>query len=189
MRLIFSSRVKYEMKPLSCGEILLDDLSEGCSSFEFEIDPEKLDFEHEFYALDSVVRADVTIRRSLENFEIKGNVAVDICGDCYRCLENLKESVDAPLLFLLQRRKASYEELVSAQDDAGIEIVDLGTRKINLTVYMRETVILELPLRIPSEKTGGVCPHCGDGSSLRGNNVRDQSDPRWEKLKNIRFAE
>mgnify|MGYP004325331655 CR=1 FL=1 len=53
VRLIFSSRVKYEMKPLSCGEILLDDLSEGCSSFEFEIDPEKLDFEHEFYALAS----------------------------------------------------------------------------------------------------------------------------------------
>ncbi len=177
------------MEPLSSGEVLLDGIGEGHNYFRFEIDPEEIDLEHEFYILDGRIRADVTVRRSAENFEIKGSVLVDICGDCCRCLEKLKESVEAQWGFLLQRRQASQEELISAQDDGGIEIVDSGTRAIDLAKYMRETILLELPMRIPSEKVDGFCPHCGDGSSLDNFKGQDQSDPRWEKLKKFRFTE
>ncbi|MEE3233592.1 MAG: DUF177 domain-containing protein [Candidatus Latescibacterota bacterium] len=177
------------MEPASSGEIRLDDLREGCNNFKFEIAPEEIDFEHEFYVVDGTVRADVMIRRSVENFEIKGNLSVDICGDCCRCLGRLKELVEARLDFLLQRRQASQEELISAQDDGGIEIVELGTRAIDLAIYMRETIFLELPMRIPSEKVDSFCPHCGDGSSLDNYKGQDQSDPRWEKLKKVRFVE
>jgi len=177
------------MQPLSSGEILLDGLCEGYNSFQFEISPEVIDIEHEFYVLDGNIRTDVTIRRSIENFHVEGILTADICGECFRCLGSLKETVRAELGFLLQRKQASQEELISAEDDGSVEIVGLGTRAIELTSYMRESILLELPMRIPSEKVDGFCLHCGDGSSLKNHKGRDQIDPRWEKLKKVKFVE
>jgi uncharacterized metal-binding protein YceD (DUF177 family) len=177
------------MEPLPSGEILLDGLCEGSNTFRFAISPEEINFEHEFYVLDGDIRADVTVRRSIENFHIEGSLVVVICGECCRCLGSLKEKVRAEIGFLLQRRQASQEELMSAEDDGGIEIVGLGTRAIDLVTYMRESLLLELPIRIPSEKVDGFCLHCGDGSTLNNYKGQDQSDPRWEKLKKVKFVE
>ena len=177
------------MQPLSSGEIVLDSLREGSNTFQFTTPPEEIDFEHEFYVLEGAVKTDMTIRRSIENFHIEGILTADICGECFRCLGSLKETVKAELGFLLQRRQASQEELVSAEDDGGIELVGVGTRAIELNRYIRESLLLELPIRIPSEKADGFCLHCGDGSSLSNHKGQDQSDPRWEKLKKVKFVE
>jgi uncharacterized metal-binding protein YceD (DUF177 family) len=78
---------------------------------------------------------------------------------------------------------------MSADDDGGIEIVGLGTRAIDLVTYMRESLLLELPNPIPSEKVDGFFLHSGDCSTLNNYKGQDQSDPRWEKLKKVKFVE
>ena len=91
-------------------------------------------------------------------------------------------------MLLLQRRLASPEELESAEKDGFIEIVDPGMRQLDLAPYLREAVLLELPLRIPSEMSGGVCPHCGQESATTGDEQDAKSDSRWDALKNIEFS-
>ena len=89
---------------------------------------------------------------------------------------------------LLQRRQASEEELASAEEDGFIEIVDPGTRRIDLADYVREAIVLEMPLRIPSQASAGECTHCGQGEALVERDAQEQNDPRWDALKKIEFS-
>jgi uncharacterized metal-binding protein YceD (DUF177 family) len=111
-----------------------------------------------------------------------------LTGECYRCLEKMQELQQATFELLLQRRQASEEELASAEEDGFIEIVDPGTRRVDLADYVREAIVLEMPLRIPSQASAGECPHCGQGEGLVERDAQEQTDPRWDALKKIEFS-
>ena len=111
-----------------------------------------------------------------------------LTGQCYRCLEEMQELQQTTFELLLQRRQASEEELASAEEDGFIEIVDPGTRRVDLAEYVREAIVLEMPMRIPSQASTGECPHCGKGERLVENDVQEQTDPRWDALKKIVFS-
>lgn len=170
-------------------ELVLDDLEEGANAFTFALEPQTLELEHEFFSFCAPVEADVSVRRSINNFSLSGSVRWTVAGECYRCLESIQEAQQATFDLLLQRRNASEEELESAEEDGYMEIVDPGTRWVDLADYVREAIVLELPIRIPSEASQGRCPHCGMGESLGDGNREEKVDPRWDALRNIEFSQ
>lgn len=173
---------------LPCAELVLDDLKEGSNEFDFKIDPVALGLEHEFFTFPGVVDAAVAVRRSVDNFALDGRVECRVAGECYRCLEPMEEPLQTSFSLLLQRRTASAEELEAAADDGSIEIVDPGMRRIDLAEYVSEAIVLELPMRIPSDASEGRCPHCGTGDAATGKEMQKMSDPRWDALKNVEFS-
>jgi len=175
---------------LPCAELVLDDLKEGSNEFAFEIDSGALELQHDFFSFPGVVSAVVAVRRSVSNFALDGRAKCSIEGECYRCLGQMEESLQATFSLLLQRREASAEELEAAEDDGSIEIIDPGIRRIDMAEYISEAIVLELPMRIPSEISGGRCPHCGtEEATASTSEDQETSDPRWDALKSIEFSQ
>ena len=170
--------------------LVLDDLTEGPNALSFELRAEELELKDEFFAFPSIVETRVEVRRALDNFRIDGVITCCIAGECYRCLEEVQEGVSARFRLLLQRRQATSEELASAEQDGFIEIVDPGTREVDLCAYIRESVILDLPMRIPTPDANGRCPHCGvDGADEPTAEEERGADPRWAALAQIEFSQ
>ncbi|MEE3257973.1 MAG: DUF177 domain-containing protein [Candidatus Latescibacterota bacterium] len=170
--------------------LTLDDLAEGHNVFAVELSAEELDLHDEFFAFPSVVKAEVEVRRSMANFNLEGVVTCQISGDCYRCLKMVEAGVEARFRLAVQRRQASPEELASAEEDGYIEIVDPGTRKIDLRDYIREALILDLPIRIPTPDAKGHCPQCGDNlEDALDKGEQKEADPRWAALGKIEFSQ
>ena len=67
--------------------LTLDDLEEGQNVFSLELRSEDLELKDEFFTFHSLVKAEVEVRRSLDNFNLEGVVSCKIAGDCYRCLK------------------------------------------------------------------------------------------------------
>jgi uncharacterized protein len=174
---------------LPCAELVLDDLREGSNELVFAIDSGALELKHDFFSFPGEVKAVVAVRRSVGNFALDGRIECRIAGECYRCLERMEESLQTTFSLLLQRREASADELTAAEDDGFIEIVDPGMRRIDMAEYLKEAIVLELPMRIPSEVSGGRCPHCGTGEAAVGHESEKTSDPRWDALKSIEFSQ
>ena len=169
--------------------LTLDDLEEGRNVFSLELQSGDLALGHEFFTFLPVVKAEVEVRRSMDNFNLDGVVFCRIAGDCYRCLKAAEQGVEARFRLSVQRRSASTEELASAEEDGYIEIVDPGTRQIDLGEYIREAVILDLPMRLPTPDAQDRCPQCGDNLAEDPNKNKDkETDPRWAALAQIEFS-
>ena len=168
----------------------LEDLEEGRNVVNVALSAEELELKDEFFAFHSIVTAAVEVQRSMDNFNLDGVVCCQISGDCYRCLSPINQDVEARFRVLVQRRQASPEELESAEQDGYIEIVDPGTRQLDLREYIREAVILDLPMRIPTPNTEGRCPQCREdfaGEVASGD--EKAMDPRWAALGKIEFSQ
>ena len=169
--------------------LTLDDLEEGQNVFSLELRSEDLELKDEFFTFHSLVKAEVEVRRSLDNFNLEGVVSCKIAGDCYRCLKASEQAVKARFRLSVQRRQASPEELESAEEDGYIEIVDPGTRQVDIGEYIREAIILDLPMRLPTPNAEGNCPQCGEDLTEDPNNVKqEETDPRWAALGKIEFS-
>ncbi len=170
--------------------LVLDDLAEGPNALSFELRAEELELKDEFFAFPSSVEARIEVRRALSNFKIDGVVTCCIAGECYRCLEEVQEAVTARFRLLLQRRQATPEELASAEKDGFIEIVDPGTREFDLRPYIREALILDLPMRIPTLDADDRCPYCGVEEAAEPTAEQErEADPRWAALAQIDFSQ
>ena len=170
--------------------LVLDDLAEGPNALVFELRAEELKLKDEFFVFPSIVEVRVEVRRALDNFRLDGVVTCRIAGECYRCLEEVQEEIAARLRLLLQRRQATPEELASAEADGFIEIVDPGTREFDLCAHIREAVILDLPMRIPTPDADGRCPHCGVDRAAEPTAEQEREvDPRWAVLAQIEFSQ
>ena len=170
--------------------LVLDNLAEGPNALAFELRAEELELKDEFFSFPSSVEARIEVRRALDNFRIDGVITCRIAGECYRCLEEVQEEVAARFRLLLQRRLATPEELASAENDGFIEIVDPGTREFDLRECIREAVILDLPMRIPTSDADGRCPHCGAEESAEPTAEQEREvDPRWAALAQIDFSQ
>ena len=170
--------------------LLLNDLEEGATSFEFSVSAEALGLEDGYFSFASPITASVEVQRILESYSINGDVRWRVSGECCRCLAPVTEDLEATFQVLLQRKEASDDELEALDDQDDVEIVDPGTRKVDLAGRIQDLVVLELPLRAYCRQDcKGLCPQCGH--ELNSGPCECQSDavdPRWEALAKLKNA-
>ena len=166
----------------------LDGVEEGFSSLQFEITADELELEDGFYSFPQPFRATLEVARASQMFTFRGRIAGIIRGDCCRCLARVDELSDANVELILQRKEATKEELEAVAEEDLMRIVDPGTREFNLGEALKDSLVIELPIRIYCRTDcKGLCSTCGQNlNEGLCECVEESSDPRWEALAKLK---
>ena len=166
----------------------LDDFAEGTTQWSFDIDAAELKWEDQFLGIPNPLQVSLSVVRSIQNFSVNGTVVFEVAGECYRCLAEATEPVEAAVKVLIQRKEASEEELEALENEDEVDIVHPGTRSVDLIRRLRDSAMLELPMRIhcrPDCK--GLCSQCGqDLNAGQCNCAASKTDPRWSALAELK---
>lgn len=110
--------------------------------------------------------------------EVSGSVQVPVELACSRCLQPVKELVDAPFQEWFAQQSAAIPE------DKTDDVIVVSEDPLNLLPYLEETVALSLPFVIYCEEDcKGLCSQCG--ANLNEGECgcnRDKIDPRLAGL-------
>jgi len=176
-----------------CGAVpclRLDELAEGHTDVTLDVPSASLNLQDGYCTLADAVHVEIRVGRALETFTLAGTVETVIEGECCRCLTPTRVPLRGRVELLIQRRRATQEEEEAAEEDDGVEILPPGTPEFDLLGIVRESVVLELPLRIfCREDCKGLCPQCG--RNLNDGDCgceHDLHDARWKTLESVKFT-
>ncbi len=130
--------------------------------FEFEVAPEQLGLEDEYYRFINHVTGRIEFQFVERDVEAKGIIFARIEGPCVRCLAPAKLGLEVPVreFWLHQEREEQIE------DPDEFEDLTLSHRltgeEIELDEIVRELIMADLPERpLCSPDCKGLCPDCG----------------------------
>jgi len=122
----------------------------------------------------SDVELDFRMEAVVEGVLVSGTAAVQLRGECVRCLTESSDemSFDLQELFFHPGREMDEDE----------RLVD--DESVNLESVLREAVVLDLPFTpLCREDCAGLCPECGANLNDDPDHEHDPDiDPRWSKL-------
>lgn len=163
-------------------KINIKSLLQGTQVFEFKMSASELGVDSADVVVKSVgVKS--TVSRNEQNVYVDSRVSAEVGLVCDSCLT---EFVDT-----LEDRFSVYytpdEESATNDDEQTIQILKPGMGEIDLSVGVRESILLSIPMKIVcSPDCKGLCAHCGanlnDEPCTCG---RKTIDPRWEVLKGL----
>ena len=166
------------------ARLVLDDLEEGTTDLEYRMTAASLELSDRHFDLSPGMLLRIAVQRFLQTFTVKGTVAFDVSGECCRCLAPVRQSLEAEVEVLVQRREAGPDLLEATGEEEDVEIVDPGTKVVDLTARVRDAVVLEMPMRVHCrEDCKGLCSGCGrDLNTGECGCSEERTDPRWEAL-------
>jgi len=168
--------------------LTLDEFDEGVNRLDFEVAAEQLGLEGGDIRFSAPVAVTLTVGRAMHMYTIAGRVHTSLVGECCRCLLPATADLEAKIRFLLQRKEASDVEVEALEEQDDVDIVDPGTKEIDLVERLHDVVVLELPIRLYCKSDcKGLCPQCGqDFNAGTCACADDVVDPRWEALAQLR---
>lgn len=126
----------------------------------------------------SPVELDLRLESVVEGVLVTGTAAVEIRGECVRCLSEVVSSleVDVQELFVYPGSEAEEDEASRLEGDL-----------IDLEPLLRDGVVLDLPFRpLCREDCQGLCVECGVNLNDDPDHTHETTlDPRWEKLRRL----
>jgi len=168
--------------------LALDEIDEGSTRLEFDVEVEQLGLEDTDIVLTAPVSVQLTVGRTMHMYTVRGRLQTSVGGSCCRCLLPAAAALETEIRFLLQRKEASDDELEALADQDDVEIVDPGTKEVDLVERLRDAVVLELPMRLYCKMDcKGLCPQCGQDLNVGDCSCADNVvDPRWEVLSQLK---
>ena len=153
-------------------------LKEGKHQFDFKLDRSFFDaFEYEEFAeCDILVKTELEIQSTFMtlNFNISGTVNVM----CDRCADYMDLPIEGEYRLIF---KQSVDEYNDSDDIVSLAPSD---HELDLSKHIYEFVLLSVPLKKVHEE--GQC-NADVLKRLEEEKKDDKPDPRWDKLKNIKF--
>jgi uncharacterized protein len=135
---------------------------------ELDLDPEK------FSSIETMVHLDISDRQIL----CRIHADVDAQVICDRTLESFVERFGGDHTVVYTRDPDEVGE-----DDDEIVLLDAGSSRIDITEFVRDTILLSIPLR-------NVAPHAREAEIPTRFGVPaddgDNIDPRWEALRKLK---
>jgi uncharacterized protein len=122
--------------------------------------------------------AELTVTRASSGTVLELAFDVTLDGPCFRCL------ADAELAVALSLRE--YEATKPESDDEQTEY--LVDDRLDLSAWAHDAIALALPDKILCRpECAGLCPVCGKDLNVEPHeHVEERTDPRWEKLSELR---
>ncbi len=116
----------------------------------------------------------------MEGVLVSGAVSGVAVGECIRCLEEVRLSLETSIAELF-----SYpENQVAEDDDEDVRLVEEDL--INLEPALRDAVVLALPFQpVCREDCPGLCSECGALLADDPGHQHENADPRWSALQGI----
>jgi uncharacterized protein len=123
---------------------------------------------------------------SLGEIRVSGHISVAMEGDCDRCLELAKFSIDSDFELYYRPVEEGYGEEV-AIDKSEAEMGFYEGDGVELNDVLREYVLLALPMqRVCNDNCKGICPVCGQNRNQKDCGCHTEAvDDRWAALKQL----
>jgi len=175
-------------QPLSAFDIALTSLPNGEHRFQYHLDGDFFELFEASLIKKADIKVDCTLVRQGNRIDCRvvSNGSMDL--PCDRCLESLAWPVEDTSVLVVQLTENPAE----STDE--ILYLPLGETRLNLAHYFYENIHLHLPLRAVCGESGLPCKAPEGFEALVNqtasatNTGTDQTDPRWEQLKQINFS-
>ena len=170
--------------------LILDEIEEGLSRRQLELDPAQLELDEGEFRLVAPLQVELRINRSAQTYQLDGQLRGHLAGECGRCLEPVEQPLEADMQLLLQRHQLSGDEREAAGEDEDVELLAPGAKQVDLKERLREAVLLELPIRMYCrEDCQGLCAQCGHNLNIGPCAcAASQTDPRWAALRDVKLS-
>jgi uncharacterized protein len=151
----------------------------------------EMDIQSEDFSLEKDVKVTCTLYRSGELVRVEGRVSAIISMECARCLEPAEMEVEGTFLLVVKRlplgEVLSESESEAADDEEEFIFVEHTVTSIDITGFVRDAIILELPLRVLCrDDCKGLCVVCGHNLNEGDCGCKtNEKDPRWQMLKGL----
>ncbi|HET9500453.1 MAG TPA: DUF177 domain-containing protein [Marmoricola sp.] len=133
----------------------------------------------------SPVQLDLRLEAVMDGVLVTGTAAVDLEGECARCLDPIEDQVTVDLqeLYLYDEADDHRSPDEAEEDDVSRLEGDL----INLEPILRDAVVLALPFQpVCRDDCPGLCVECGARLADDPEHHHDAPvDPRWSVLEDL----
>ena len=131
------------------------------------------------------VIADLSIRKTETYFELSSHLSGVVVIPCTRCLDEMEQHIDTTNMLTIK-----FGEEYSEDDDLVVVPEDEGT--IDITWFLYEYIALAIPIQHVHE-TGkcnvAMMKVLQQHSATRSSDGNEHTDPRWEKLKDLKIED
>ena len=134
---------------------------------------------------------DLRLESVVEGVLVSGDIQGEAVGECVRCLEEVREDVDAPLTELFVYPERARAAVAEGDDEEAEEVREIIDELLDIEPAIRDAVVMALPFRpLCQPDCLGLCSECGVRLSDPGNedHHHEQLDPRWKALQALPTA-
>jgi uncharacterized protein len=133
----------------------------------------------------SEIDLDLRLESVMEGVLVSGTAAVQLTGECGRCLEPVTDTLTVDLQELFAYPDSSTDQTADEDETARME-----GDFLDLEPTLRDAVVLALPLTpVCREDCSGLCAECGerldDLPGLPEDHTHEAADPRWSGLQDL----
>jgi uncharacterized protein len=165
-------------------------MEKGPLRFDRQYAPGEIDFDDPRLKQLSGLEASGTAEYNslLEEIRVRGELRVQLAGECDRCLAAVPMSLQLPLsLLFLNEKNVEGDEEQELNDDE-VETSTFAGAGVDLVEVLREQVLLALPMHwLCREDCKGLCPVCGSNRNTQPCScVLPVEDDRWSGLQALR---
>jgi uncharacterized protein len=133
----------------------------------------------------SEIDLDLRLESVMEGVLVSGTAAVQLAGECGRCLEPVTETLTVPIQELFAYPDSTTDATADEDETARME-----GDFLDLEPTLRDAVVLALPLTpLCREDCAGLCAECGerldDLPGLPEDHTHEAPDARWSALKDL----
>ena len=168
--------------------IELENLEGGKGDFAHVYQPEELNPVDERVQLIEPAEVKGKVRLSGEEVFVNGHIDTRAQVECDRCLQRIElpVSADFALEYITGSDYESSEIAELTEDAMAVSVFDGET--IDVEEIVKEQILLAVPTRLLCrDDCKGICPECGiDKNTGECQCVKDDIDPRWAALKNLK---
>ena len=145
---------------------------------EIQLEPLELGGQR-YQPVPETVPAQLTITRASTGTVFELGFHVRLHGPCFRCLDDAV--LDLPI-------SAREYQATAPEGDEELKTPYLEDDRLDLSVWARDALALELPDKILCRADcAGLCPVCGKNLNAEPHqHEKDESDPRWSALAELR---
>ena len=166
-------------------KIDLKGLQEGLTTLEYTLDDTYFQEIESSEISAGQVHVKVEIRKTRMFWELMLHTEGLVTIPCNLCMDDMEQPIaaDNRLVVKLGEENNEYDELVIVDEDEGI---------LDLSWYIYEFIALAIPIRhvhAPGKCNAAMMKVLEEHSTDRSSDEESTTsvDPRWEKLKNIKF--
>ncbi len=128
--------------------------------------PEDFDISGDDYSVENHIGVTCRIIRNNDLARVEGEVSALLNAQCARCLEHFEKKILGAFSFVVKRLPLGApipgESKAETEDDEDIINVGHDVFSFDITDYVREAVILALPMKmLCREDCKGLCAVCG----------------------------
>ena len=157
-------------------------LKEGEHKSEYTVKPSELELDEKIFVND--INIDVIMHKSSYQLEIEVIFKSKVLLNCDRCLEDYSFNAAGKFNLYFKPLLMKSQDIVNSNDEESFRFYSTDSKYIDLTIDIRDFIILSIPMRKVPDELNGICTECNRkiDELLNRNEDSAEINPVWNKL-------